>query len=208
MAIRGSPAAQKHRYVAHETWETATFARRSVAWLVDLAILMIAVFAAAAVLGVIETKQTVLMAQDGSTTTETLYPLPALWSGGLIALFSALYAVPLWRLTRATLGQRLLALRVTDVEESGALSWRRAAIRWLLLFGWAFPVIGSGVAALTWVFTLVYAGWFVVLMLSTWRNVRGQGVHDRAARSLVTKRERWTVLAPPAAVGRKGPPAR
>jgi hypothetical protein len=42
-----------------------------------------------------------------------------------------------------------VALRVTDVEESRALSWRRAAIRWLLLFGWAFLVIGSGVAALT-----------------------------------------------------------
>ena len=194
MAVLEGPAPQKHAYVAQETWEVASLARRLVAWFVDLVLLMVVVFGVAAVLGLIETNQNVVVALDGSTTT--LYRLPVQWSGALLALFSALYAIPLWRLTRATLGQRLLKLRVIDDGEPEALSWRQAAIRWLILFGWTFPIMGSAVAALTWVFTLVYVAWLVILVLSTWRHARGQGIHDRAARSLVEHRQQWTVVAP------------
>jgi len=192
MAVSGSPAGRT--YVTQEAWEPASMARRSGAWLIDMALLVVVVVTVAAVLGLKETGQNTYVAEDGSTTTFS--HLPVLWSELLLAVASALYTIPLWRLNRATLGQRFLDMRVVDIDEAQkALSWRHATVRWLLLFGWTFAGMGSSVAALSWIFTLLFVAWFVVLIVTTRRGGRGRGIHDRFARSLVVKRKQYTILA-------------
>jgi uncharacterized RDD family membrane protein YckC len=203
MAVSGSPAGPN--YVTQVVWDTPSFTRRSIAWLVDMALLVVVVLAAAAVLGLTQTRETVLGEQEGSGTITVSY-IPTHWYFALLAVASALYAIPLWRRMRATLGHRLMDLRVVDAETSQALSWRQAAIRWLLLFGWAFPGMGSSISAATWLFTVPFLAWFVVLIVSTWRDARGQGIHDRVARSLVSKRTLYTVLPRKAAGTAAAPP--
>lgn len=190
MAVSGSPAGRT--YVTQEVWEPASMARRSGAWLIDMALLVVVVVAIAAVLGLKATGQNTYVAEDGSTTT--FFHLPALWSELLLAVASALYVIPLWRLNRATLGQRLLDMRVVDVESREALSWRQTATRWLLLFGWTLPGMASSIEALSWIFTLLFVAWFVVLIVSTRRDVPGRGIHDRGANSIVVKRKQYTML--------------
>ena len=190
MAVSGSPAGRT--YVTQEVWEPASMARRSGAWLIDMALLVVVVVAIAAVLGLKATGQNTYVAEDGSTTTFS--HLPALWSELLLAVASAVYVIPLWRLNRATLGQRLLDMRVVDVESREALSWQQAAIRWLLLFGWTLPGMASSIAPLSWIFTLLFVAWFVVLLVGTRRDLPGRGPHDRVANSIVVKRKQYTVL--------------
>lgn len=204
MAVSGSPGARPHTYVTQETWAPAPYARRSAAWLLDVALLVVVVLAIAAVLGLTESKQVALDETDGSTITTVSY-IPTQWYYALLALASPLYAIPLWRLKRATLGQRLLDLRVVDAEAPNTLSWRQAALRWLLLFGWVFPGIGSGYAAVTWFFTVPFLAWFVVLIVTAWRDPRGQGIHDHLARSLVEKRQVYKLRAPKSAADPDAP---
>ena len=168
-------------------------ARRSAAWLIDLGLLLIVVVIVAALIGLKASSQNTLVEDDGSTTT--FNHLPTLWSELLMAAASAAYVIPFWRVKCATLGQRWLNLRVVDAEREAALSWRQAAIRWLLLFGWTFPGAASSVSALSWVFALLFVAWFIVLIVSTRRDVPGRGIHDRCARSIVERRQVYTVLA-------------
>ena len=201
MAVSENPKVRSDRYVTKEAWETATFARRMNAWLIDLAMLLAAILVIANVLGLTAARQLTGMAPDGSTIYSTVYYVPAQWYGSLLALASALYVIPQWRLTRSTLGERLLGLEVVHVEERALLDWPHAAIRWLVLFGWTFTVIGSAISALAWVFVLLFVAWLGVLIVTTWRNPQSQGIHDRLAQSLVQKRQVYTVLAPKAAAG-------
>jgi hypothetical protein len=83
---------------------------------------------------------------------------------------------------------------VVDVSGPELLSWFRAAVRWLALFGWAFVGVASDLAN---VLTVVAALWLVGLLASQMRDDGRQGVHDRLARSLVVRRRRgmpsaWT----------------
>jgi uncharacterized RDD family membrane protein YckC len=139
MPVSGSAPAQKSRYVAQETWDRASLARRLSAWLIDFALLVAVVLVVASLLGLAQPRQGSWTDIDGSTVTASGSYLPTQWLQLLLAVASALYTIPLWRLTRATLGQRLLGLRVFDLEVPKALSWRQAAIRWLFLYGWTIP---------------------------------------------------------------------
>ena len=119
---------------------------------------------------------------DGSTWTTSTYYLDTAWSYSLFAVFSAAYVIPMWRLRGATLGQRLLGLRVFRASEPALLTWPRAAIRWLGLYGWAFVGIGSAD------YGVLQSGvevWIPVLLVTEVRNIRNQGIHDRLANSLV-----------------------
>ena len=63
-------------------------------------------------------------------------------SYSLLAFFWA-WAIPLWKMRGATPAQRLLGLRVLDETEPNLLSWPRAAIRWVLLYGWTLVGVAS-----------------------------------------------------------------
>jgi hypothetical protein len=193
MAVAGNHASKPHTYVTQEVWEPASMARRSAAWLIDLGLLLIVVVILATLIGLKASSQNTLVADDGSTTIFS--HIPTLWSELLMAAASAAYVIPFWRVNRATLGQRWLNLRVVDVERQAALSWRRSAIRWLLLFGWTIPGAASSISALSWIFALLFVAWFIVLIVSTRRDVPGRGIHDRYAHSIVERRQVYKVLA-------------
>ncbi|HEY1169502.1 MAG TPA: RDD family protein [Candidatus Limnocylindrales bacterium] len=180
--------------IGREAWEVASTGRRSAAWLVDLVLLFVLVSVVAVVLGGWHATTRTMINDDGSTWTASTYYLDPVWSYSLLALFSAIYAIPMWRIRGATVGQRLLGLRVVDVSGPELLSWFRAAVRWLALFGWAFVGVASDLAN---VLTVVAALWLVGLLASQMRDDGRQGVHDRLARSLVVRRRRgmpsaWT----------------
>jgi uncharacterized RDD family membrane protein YckC len=207
MPVSGSAPAQKSRYVAQETWDRASLARRLSAWLIDFALLVAVVLVVASLLGLAQPRQGSWTDIDGSTVTASGSYLPTQWLQLLLAVASALYTIPLWRLTRATLGQRLLGLRVFDLEVPKALSWRQAAIRWLFLYGWTIPGMLSTIPALTWICTLVFLAWFAELIVSTRRGGHGIGIHDRFARSQVRRQQWYKVVAPRAAKESAAPPA-
>jgi uncharacterized RDD family membrane protein YckC len=103
----------------------------------------------------------------------------------LSTFLSGAYATVPWLRWGATPGQLLLGLRVRG-EDGGRLTTGQAIARWLLLF----PPIGTvaaladipNLAALLWAAAPV---WYLVLLISTVRNTRKQGVHDRIAGTVV-----------------------
>jgi len=177
-----------------EAWEVASTGRRSAAWFVDLILLFVLVSVVAVILGGWHETTRTMINDDGSTWTASTYYLDPVWSYSLLALFSAAYAIPMWRMRGATVGQRLLGLRVVDANGPELLSRPRAVVRWLALFGWAFVGVASDLAN---VLTVVAALWVVGLLVSQMRDDGRQGFHDRLARSLVVRPRRgmpsaWT----------------
>jgi uncharacterized RDD family membrane protein YckC len=170
----------------------ASVGRRFAAWVIDLALLLVAVSAVAALLGGWHSS-TVSGSSNGSTWTSTTYYIDSLWSESLLAILSACYVIPSWSIWGATLGQRVLSLRALDEKEPRQLNWWRAAVRWLILFGWAFVGIASYFNG---VFSVVAVAWLVILLASTMRDSRKQGLHDQIAGSLVVARFRQSVAPP------------
>jgi uncharacterized RDD family membrane protein YckC len=170
-----------------DEWEVASTGRRSTAWIVDVVLLFIVVSVVAVVLGAWHPTTRTMINDDGSTWTASTYYLDPAWSYSLLAVLSAIYVIPMWRSRGATLGQQLLGLRVVDEAEPKFLTWPRAAVRWLALFGWAFVGIASDLAN---VLTVAVALWLVALLASQMRDDGRQGVQDRLALSLVVRRRR------------------
>jgi hypothetical protein len=193
-----------------EVWEPASLIRRTGAWLIDMALLMALVVVTASVTGLQQTRELSAQTDVNTTVTGTIYYIPAEWSGLLLTGFSALYSILLWRLARGTLGQLLLGLRVTSIVEPDPLPWSRAALRWLLLFGWTSTVIASTVELLVWPATALFIAWFAILFASTERSAEGRGWHDQLSGSVVRSRQRRIsyVSSPRDASGRPQPPRR
>lgn len=167
-----------------DTLVFASVGRRFAAWVADGILLLIMVSAAAALLGGWEHSAATYVGRDNVTSTSTTYYLDTLWSESLLALFSLIYTVPLWNMGGATVGQRILGLRVLDATEPTPLSLPRATVRWFVLFGWTGVALASYVNG---VFTVAVAVWLTVLLVSVVRDGRKQGIHDRLANSLVVR---------------------
>ncbi len=196
MASSRSPRPQKRNYVRQEAWDRASLARRLSAWLIDLALLIAVVLVVATLLGVSQPRNGSWTDVDGTVVTASGTYIPPQWLQLLLAIASALYAIPLWRLARGTLGQWLLGLRVFDLEVPNALSWQQSAIRWLALYGWTFPGMASTIPALLWPSAVLFVAWFAELIVSTQRGGKGTGIHDLLARSVVRKHQWYKVVAP------------
>jgi uncharacterized RDD family membrane protein YckC len=165
-----------------EAFEIASASRRVSAWLIDLVLLFVVVGVVAALLGGWQPRTSSMTNADGSTWTASSYYLNEVWTYGLLAIFSAIAAIPMWRIWTATPGQRLLGLRVLDAAEPRRISWFRAAIRWLVLYGWVFPGLATNLNGL---FMFAVVGWMIGLLISEERDQRNRALHDRLARSLV-----------------------
>jgi uncharacterized RDD family membrane protein YckC len=165
---------------------------RFVAWLVDgllLGLIGFALSAAAFVLfaGRIDWSQ---LASPGASRTGFLDDGP-LFVGILIAsviglVIELLYFVLLWTSSgRATLGMRLLSLKVANAADGSTLSRSQAVRRWLALGQWLsiltyVPVVGvlSG---------LIQIVWYLVILGTTASSATKQGVHDRFVGSAVVQ---------------------
>lgn len=113
--------------------------------------------------------------------------LPVLLGQAVVMGIEFAYFVGFWTSRGcATIGMRLVRIRVIDARGDRPLKLVPAAARWLLLSG-AIGLIGllpvapgiSGLAALI---------WLIVLLVSVMSNPLRQGIHDQAAGSLVVQR--------------------
>jgi uncharacterized RDD family membrane protein YckC len=116
---------------------------------------------------------------DRDTTT-------ALIVGIILVLVDLLYFIGLWTSgLQATVGMRLLRLRVLDAGTAGTMRLNDALLRWLGLAG-AIGILGL-VPGLEGYIGLIGAVWLLVLLVSTATNPLHQGLHDRWARSVVVQ---------------------
>ena len=175
----------EHAGPVPEAFETASTGRRIGAWLVDFVLLYVIVSVVAALFGGVHGVTRSATMDYGSTVSASTYTIEGAWFGSLLSAFSAVYTIPMWKARGATIGQLMFGLRVFDAAGPVRLSWRQASIRWFGLFGWAFIAIPAQTQDLLLLTVIV---WLVALVVSTVRNERGQGLHDRFARSLVVNR--------------------
>jgi uncharacterized RDD family membrane protein YckC len=105
---------------------------------------------------------------------------------------AGVYFVVSWVRLGGTPMQRLFGMHVERVDDGGSLRPRQAIGRWLLLgapFGlistllFPTPLLGA-------ILALAIAVWYAVLFITTARNPRKRGLHDRAAGSMVRRRRR------------------
>jgi RDD family len=175
---------------AGESSLAGTF-RRFLAWLLDLlavtALVFVAVTLIDAVIG-----PTVEIRPDAATLPATVavdrarLAFDAVVATGL----SAAYFVVPWTLVGASLGQLALRIRVRRAGSDETLPVGRATARWLLLFPPVATVSAFtiGVPHLGWFLWGGLALWYAILFLTTAGSITRQGLHDRLARSVVSKR--------------------
>ncbi|TFG68036.1 MAG: hypothetical protein E4H24_04660 [Thermomicrobiales bacterium] len=104
----------------------------------------------------------------------------------VLITFDLIYFVGLWTSGwHATLGMRLMRLRILGAVNAGTLSFNDALLRWLALTG-AITILAvvPSIASTIGFISLV---WVVVLLLTTVMNPLRQGLHDRWARSVVVQ---------------------
>jgi uncharacterized RDD family membrane protein YckC len=105
---------------------------------------------------------------------------------GLYVAVDFLYFVGLWTSGwHATLGMRLLRLRILGAANATTLSINDALLRWLALSG-AVSILTLVPGAAVYV-GLLGALWALALLITTATNPLHQGLHDRWARSVIVQ---------------------
>jgi uncharacterized RDD family membrane protein YckC len=166
-APQAAPAAQ----AVGEGWVVAGVFSRLVAFAIDTFILGCITLIIGAVVGVY---------REGSSQALAL-------GVGLVGVaIDGLYFVALWTSGgRATLGMRLIGLRVLRAADGGPLAMDAAVVRWLALTGivqlLAIVPVANGLLG------LVALAWVVVLLITTGTDRLHQGFHDRWAGSVVVQ---------------------
>jgi uncharacterized RDD family membrane protein YckC len=113
-------------------------------------------------------------------------PSVGLIVGVIFLLVDLLYFVGLWTSGwQATLGMRLLRLRVLGSRDGATLSLSGAVIRWLALSGGI--TILALVPSLARAAGLVAIVWLLALLITTATDRLHQGLHDRWAGSVVVQ---------------------
>jgi uncharacterized RDD family membrane protein YckC len=110
----------------------------------------------------------------------------ALVVSGLFIGIDFLYFVGLWTSGwQATIGMRLMRLRILGAANATTLSVNDALLRWIALSG-AVGILAI-VPGLAGYIGLLGFLWFLALLISTSTNPLHQGFHDRWARSVVVQ---------------------
>lgn len=163
----------------------ADAAARAVAYALDAVVVAILAFVAAIVVST--AFGPVLRFGAGEITVDRDL---ALANAVVTTVLSALYFVLSWTRARATLGQRFLRMSVGQETDGARLPAARALARWAVLgvpLGVAavlttvLPGVGDAVV------TLLALAWLALLLASIARSPKKQGLHDRAAGSVVVR---------------------
>lgn len=107
---------------------------------------------------------------------------------------TGVYFVGSWLRFGGTPMQRLIGAQVERADDGGRLRLRQAIGRWLLL-GASFGLISTLLVSerlLGAVLALAIALWYAILFITTARDRRKRGLHDRAAGSVVRRRRHAT----------------
>ncbi len=143
---------------------------------------VVAFFTDTLLLGLIATSVTALLGFYNPDRNATL----ALGLGIAFVGIDFLYFIGFWTSPlHATLGMRLLRLRVLGAQTGGTLSLNDAVLRWIALSG-AISIL-TLVPGLGSVIGLISLLWVLVLLISTATHPLRQGLHDRWARSVVVQ---------------------
>jgi RDD family len=169
----------------------ASISRRSLAWILDVALVTVLIFVGVAVVDAVcgptvRTHPEAAALEDVLTADAERVFLNALLATGI----SAGYFVVPWALLGGSPAQLALRMRVRDCTDGEALPLGRALARWILLFP-PFATVSALTAGLPVVGALVWGAavvWYVVLLLTMARSEMNQGLHDRIARSVVLRR--------------------
>jgi uncharacterized RDD family membrane protein YckC len=194
--------AEKSSGNAHEighgsSWYYADVPNRLVGYLLDAIILTILSLVGAVIISVLF-GPVVTLQTTGEASVSVDRGL-AFANAGLGSAISAVYFIGSWRRLGGSPGQRLLRMRVWTYAGAGRpVTIGQGVIRWLfiglpLALEATLSVALSGRADT--VLLLVLLAWYLVLLVSTARSPTKRGIHDRAARTVVTKAGRVAPLA-------------
>ncbi|MGH8909147.1 MAG: RDD family protein [Egibacteraceae bacterium] len=174
----------------------AGVSKRLVAWVLDVMLIIVLIYMTSTV--ILATLGPTVRVSPETGGAEAVPLMVAVNAFGATAV-SASYCVVSWRVLRASPVQRLFGLQVCGAAERDALGWGKALARWILLFP-PFGVLAALSARSPVLGSLLWGSapvWYLLLFVSTVRSPTRQGLHDRAAGSLVrTSMSRW----PPADV--------
>jgi RDD family len=168
----------------------ASVSRRSLAWILDVALVTALIFVGVAVVDAVF-GPTVRTHRDAAALEDVLAAdtgrvvLNALLATGL----SVGYFVVPWAVLGGSPAQLALRMRVRGSTDGEPLPIGRALARWILLFP-PFATVSALTAGMPLVGGFVWGAaviWYVVLLLTTARSNTNQGLHDRIARSVVSK---------------------
>jgi hypothetical protein len=168
----------------------ASVPRRSLAWILDVALVTVLIFVGVAVVDEV-LGPTVRIHRDAAALEDVLAAdtgrvvLNALLAA---ALSVGYFAVP-WAVLGGSPAQLALRMRVRASTDGEPLPIGRALVRWILLFP-PFATVSALTAGMRVVGAFVWGAalaWYVVLLLTTARSDSNQGLHDRIARSVVCK---------------------
>jgi uncharacterized RDD family membrane protein YckC len=167
----------------------ASVGRRLSAYLLDSAILSLVGIGVAAIASVAGPTLAVAEQPDG-TLRLLIDPVRLSVQAAALALVSAAYFAWSWsRPPGATLGQRALGIGVVDAG-GRPLTARRAFARWAAL-GLPIGIVAAALVELpvAWLLVVVVATiWTIALLVSTRRDERRRGFHDRLSGSVVVRR--------------------
>ncbi len=106
--------------------------------------------------------------------------------GASFVALEFIYFVGLWSSRwQASIGMRLLRLRVVTAEALTTLSLNDGVLRWLALSG-ALSIL-SLVPTIASTISLLLVTWVIALLITTNSSPLRQGLHDRWARSIVVE---------------------
>lgn len=166
----------------------ASVPRRSLAWIADVVVVTVLVFAGVSLVDE-AVGPAVTFRADAAALEETVAV-----DKGLVAVnavvataLSAGYFVLPWTLAGGSPAQLALRVRVRKAAGAEPLSVGRALARWFLLFP-PFATISALAAGVPIVAWLVWGGalvWYLVLLVTASVDARNQGLHDRIAGTVV-----------------------
>lgn len=109
-------------------------------------------------------------------------------------VISFAYFGGLWTVVGATVGMKMLGLRIGDEAEGGSVEWRRSLIRWLLL---GIPALLASLAVyvpntIGVILTILGVLWMLLLLYTIAQSPTKQGLHDRFAHTILVKVRRAT----------------
>lgn len=173
---------------------------RAFALLLDAVFLTVIIFVAAIAVSLmigpaVELDTGAESLEDGVTLDRTVAIVDAILS----LLVSAGYFVGSWVRRGGTPGQRLVRLEVVTEAHGATLTAGSALVRWALL-GAPFSLLAVLITALPGVGDLLLdlpvIAWYALLLITVVRSATKQGLHDRAAGTVVVKRARPVHWAP------------
>jgi uncharacterized RDD family membrane protein YckC len=162
---------------------------RIIAYIIDAIILGVIGYIVLAVLGnvLVETRTEVFLGVPIQVRGPSL--IGQLVGVAIALAISAGYYIYMWsRMGGATIGMRLMKLRVADQATGGPITQNQAVTRWLFLGGpQALGLLYGALGVLGLLISLLVLGYYIYLLVTMAQSPTRQGLHDKQAKTVVAK---------------------